>query len=182
MPRRTADHAVAIFNRRRDPKAAAAIQAFRAAAGPLRDHYRASVAQYVGELGLELIDSVISGLTIAEAARVVDGTITAREVRCLGHWFGISCRVVVFVVEHTVIVRAGPSGQCQAIGRFEARRTAYEKVFGRRPIMDRATHSGPASENLQRRKPRGRMRGRAATTYGDLRALPDGTGVPRSAS
>ena len=32
--------------------------------------------------------------------------------------------------------------------------------------------SRPAFENLQRTKPRGMMRGRAATAYGDLKALP----------
>jgi hypothetical protein len=36
--------------------------------------------------------------------------------------------------------------------------------------------SRPAFENLQRRKPRGMMRGRAATAYGDLGALPSETG------
>jgi hypothetical protein len=66
--------------------------------------------------------------------------------------------------------------------RFDAPTTVYVKIFGRRPIMDRAIHSGPAFENLQRRKPRGTMRGRAATTYGDLRALAGVTGVWRAAS
>src|SRR5215467_2558088 len=42
--------------------------------------------------------------------------------------------------------------------------------------------SRPAFENLQRTKPRGMMRGRAATAYGDLKALAGETGVRRAAS
>src|SRR5262249_53551059 len=37
------------------------------------------------------------------------------------------------------------------------RETSY-MVFGRRPITDRATHSGPAYENRQRTKPREKVR------------------------
>jgi hypothetical protein len=40
--------------------------------------------------------------------------------------------------------------------------------------------SRPAFENLQRTKPRGMKRGRAATAYGDLKALA-GRATPRSA-
>src|ERR1700747_3421276 len=43
------------------------------------------------------------------------------------------------------------------------RETSY-MVFGRRPITDRATHSGPGYENRQRTKPREGTRGRAATS------------------
>jgi hypothetical protein len=50
------------------------------------------VADYVGELGLDLIDAVTAGLTIGEAARLVDGS-TSRDVDGLGRWFGLSCRV-----------------------------------------------------------------------------------------
>jgi hypothetical protein len=42
--------------------------------------------------------------------------------------------------------------------------------------------SRPAFENLQRTKPRGMMRGRAATAYGDLKALAGETGVRHAAS
>jgi hypothetical protein len=55
MRRRDRDHTLASVRRRHGPKAAEAVQAFRTATGPLRDHYRARVADYVGELGLELI-------------------------------------------------------------------------------------------------------------------------------
>jgi hypothetical protein len=54
------------------------------------------------------------------------------------------------------------------------RRSACVMVFGRRPITDRATRSGPAFENRQRTKPREREgeRRRALPSYGDLRIAP----------
>jgi hypothetical protein len=91
------DRIIATVRRRHGPQAAAAVQTFRAATGPLRDHYRARVADYVGELGLELMDAVTAGLTIAEAGRLVsssDGSSSQRDVDGLGHWFGLSCRVL----------------------------------------------------------------------------------------
>jgi hypothetical protein len=107
-------HPVAIVRRRHGPKAADAIEAFGSATGPLRDHYRDRVADYVGELGLELLDGVVAGLTISEAARLVDGSSSnssssRRDIDGLGHWFGLSCRVLIFVVEHTVIARTKSS-------------------------------------------------------------------------
>src|SRR5262249_31400594 len=62
------DRVIAMVRRRHGPEAAAAVQAFSSATGPLREHYRARVAEYVGELGLEMIDAVSAGLTIGEAS------------------------------------------------------------------------------------------------------------------
>jgi hypothetical protein len=114
MRHRDRDHTIAAVRRRHGPKAAEAVQAFRTATGPLRDHYRARVADYVGELGLELMDAVSAGLTIGEAWRLVDGSCSngsssQRDVDGLGHWFRLTCRVLIFVIEHTVIVRTKPS-------------------------------------------------------------------------
>jgi hypothetical protein len=84
---RRRDRVIAIVRRRHGPEAAEAVQTFRSATGPLREHLRARVADYVGELGLEMIDAVVAGLTIGEAARLIDGLALKRlELAARHRW------------------------------------------------------------------------------------------------
>lgn len=61
-------------------------------------------------------------------------------------------------------------GDCQTILRIELTTSLIVKVFGCRPMKVARRTPGPASANLQGRKPRERIRGWRGVRYGDLSA------------